>query len=41
MLKQFKKFQQKHNVGFLTIGLLTLFAVQNNVLNALSMYPGI
>jgi hypothetical protein len=40
MIKQIKKFQQKHNVGAVTLGLLTLFAVQNNVLNALAMYPG-
>ena len=41
MMKQLQKFQKKYNVGILTIGLLMLFAVQNNVLDAMSMYPGV
>ncbi len=40
-MKQLKKFQKKHNVGLLTISLLALFALQNNVLDAMSIYPGV
>ncbi len=33
-------FQAKHNVSVVTLGLLALLAVQNNVLAAAGMFPG-
>ncbi len=40
-MKQLKKFQKKYNVGVLTFSLLVILAIQNNVLAAISLFPGI
>lgn len=40
-MKHLKKFQHKYNISTLTLALLVVFAVQNNVLSAMSLYPGL
>lgn len=39
MLKSIHNFQKKQRVGLITMGLLVVLALQNNVLGAYSLLP--